>query len=154
MPYWLLKTEPSTYSFADLLKSKTATWDGVANPAALKNMRSMQIGDELFIYHTGDEKQIVGTAVVTKPAYPDPKLSNEKSVVINLRAGSPLPTPVTLAQIKSDKRFAGWDLIRLGRLSVVPTTANQWNTVMQLAKTKNSTRKQKHPKKKTADKHR
>jgi predicted RNA-binding protein with PUA-like domain len=137
MAYWLLKTEPSTYSFADLARQKTATWDGVANPAALKNMRSMQPGDEVFIYHTGDEKQIVGTATVTKAAYPDPKQSNERMVVIDLRVGEPVPQPVTLAQIKSDKRFADWDLTRLGRLSVVPTTAAEWNAVMRLAGVKN-----------------
>jgi predicted RNA-binding protein with PUA-like domain len=138
MAYWLLKTEPSTYSFADLARQKTATWDGVANPAALKNMRSMQPGDEVFIYHTGGEKRVVGTALVTSSAYPDPKQSNDKLVVIDLRSGEPVPHPVTLAQIKSDSRFAGWDLIRLGRLSVVPTTAAQWNAVLELAGMKKS----------------
>jgi predicted RNA-binding protein with PUA-like domain len=133
MAYWLLKTEPSTYSFADLTRAKTATWDGVANPAALKNMRSMQLGDEVFIYHTGEEKQVIGTATVIKAAYPDPKQKDGKLVVVDLRAGKALPKPVTLAQIKADKRFAGWDLVRLGRLSVVPTSKEQWTTVLALA---------------------
>ena len=94
----------------------------------------MAVGDELLIYHTGDEKQIVGAATVTKAAYPDPAERDDKLVVIDLRAGKPLAKPVTLARIKADPRFAGWDLIRLGRLSVVPTTAAQWTTVMQLSK--------------------
>ena len=133
MAYWLLKTEPSTYSFADLVRDKKATWDGIANAAALKNLRAMQPGDEAFIYHTGDEKRIVGIAEIAKPAYPDPKEKSEKLVVVDLRPGKALKNPVTLAQIKTDKRFAGWDLLRIGRLSVVPTTAEQWNAVMKLA---------------------
>jgi len=133
MAYWLLKTEASVYSFDDLVREKKATWDGVNNPVALKNLRAMEPGDKVFIYHTGDEKQVVGTASVVKGGYPDPKQKNEKLVVVDLRAGKRLPKPVTLAQIKADKRFAGWDLIRIGRLSVVPTTAEQWAAVMELA---------------------
>jgi predicted RNA-binding protein with PUA-like domain len=130
---WLLKTEPSTYSFDDLVKEKAAVWDGISNAAALKHLREMKVGDDLLIYHTGDEKAVVGTAKVSKAAYPDPKEKDEKLVVIGIKAGKALPQPVTLAQIKSDKRFAGWDLVRMSRLSVVPTSDEQWAAVMALA---------------------
>lgn len=133
MAHWLLKTEPSTYSFDDLVREKSTTWNGVSNAAALKNLRATKVGDHVFIYHTGDEKQVVGTATVVKAAYPDPAENDDKLVVIDLRAGKPLKTPVTLAQIKADRRFAGWDLIRIGRLSVVPTSPEQWAAVMELA---------------------
>jgi predicted RNA-binding protein with PUA-like domain len=133
MAFWLLKTEPTDYSFDDLLREKKAIWNGVSNNAALKNLRAMQAGDELFIYHTGDEKQIIGTATVTKSAYPDPKEKDAKLVVVDLKAGKRLTNPVTLSQIKADKQFAGWDLLRIGRLSVVPTTPEQWAAVMDLA---------------------
>jgi predicted RNA-binding protein with PUA-like domain len=133
MAYWLLKTEPGEYSFNDLVRDKKATWNGVSNAAALKNMRSMAAGDEVLIYHTGDEKQVIGTARVTKPAYPDPTAKDERLVVVDLRAGKALPKPVTLAQIKADSRFEGWDLLRIGRLSVVPTSSAQWAAIMDLA---------------------
>src|SRR5262245_22050247 len=94
MSNWILKTEPSTYSFDNLVKQKTAVWDGVKNPLALKHLRAMQPGDEVLIYHTGDEKAAVGLARVTKAAYPDPKLKNPKLVVVDLKAGAKLPTPV------------------------------------------------------------
>lgn len=133
MAYWLLKTEPGEYSFDDLLRDKKATWNGVSNAAALKNMRAMAVGDELLIYHTGDERQVVGTARVVKAAYPDPNETDERLVVIDLKPGNRLPTPVTLAMIKADKRFAGWDLLRIGRLSVVPTNAAQFKAILELA---------------------
>jgi predicted RNA-binding protein with PUA-like domain len=131
--YWLLKSEPSVYSFTDLQKDKTTAWDGITNALALKHLRTMKIGDEALIYHSGDEKAAIGTATIIKAAYPDPKQDNEKRVVVDLRVGKPLAKPVTLAQIKADPRFRGWDLIRIGRLSVVPTTPEQWNAVMKLA---------------------
>ena len=130
---WLLKTEPSTYSFDDLLKEKSAVWDGITNAAALKHLREMKTGDDLLIYHTGDEKAVVGTAMVSKAAYADPKQDDPKLVVIGVKPGKRLAQPVTLAQIKADKRFGGWDLIRIGRLSVVPTSDEQWNAIMGLA---------------------
>ena len=133
MAYWLLKTEPGTYSFDDLVRDKKTTWNGVSSAAALKNMRAMAIGDELLIYHTGDEKQVVGTARVTKAAYPDPAEKDERLVVIDLKAGKSLAKPVTLATIKADKQFAGWALIRIGRLSVVPTSAAQFEAILELA---------------------
>src|SRR5262245_49891879 len=113
--HWLLKTEPSTYSFADLEREGGATWDGVSNPVALKHLGSMSVGDECFIYHTGDEKRVVGTARVAKGPYPDPKAGDPKLIVVDLKPGKPLARPVTLAEIKADPRFAGWELVRIGR---------------------------------------
>jgi predicted RNA-binding protein with PUA-like domain len=134
MQYWILKTEPSTYSIDDLLRQKTAVWDGVKNPLALKHLRAMQSGDEVLIYHTGDEKAVVGTARVTKPAYPDPKQKDPKLVVVDLRAGDRVPAPVPLSVIKSDPLFQDLALVRMPRLSVVPATAAQWKRLLQLAR--------------------
>jgi predicted RNA-binding protein with PUA-like domain len=120
MPY-LLKTEPSEYSFADLVRAKTTVWDGVTNPVALRNLRGMAPGDELVIYHTGDEKQAVGTAEVVSVDNAD-----AKSPRVTIRAGKPLHAPVSLATIKQQKLFAESPLVRQGRLSVVPLTAEQY----------------------------
>jgi predicted RNA-binding protein with PUA-like domain len=133
MSYWILKTEPSTYSFADLQKAKTAVWDGVKNPLALKHLRAMQVGDEVLIYHSGSETAAVGTALVTRAAYPDPKQSDAKLVVVELRAGTPLPAPVSLAVIKRDAALQDLALVRMPRLSVVPATAAQWKRLLRLA---------------------
>jgi predicted RNA-binding protein with PUA-like domain len=119
MPY-LLKTEPSVYSFADLQRDGTTIWDGVTNPAALKNLRSMQAGEHLVIYHTGDEKSAVGTATVVSVEAGDPK-----NPQIRIKAGKPLAKPVTLAEMKANRLFAESPLIRQGRLSVVPLTDAQ-----------------------------
>jgi predicted RNA-binding protein with PUA-like domain len=120
MPY-LLKTEPSTYSFADLQKEGTTLWDGVNNPVALRNMREMKPGDELVVYHTGDEKQTVGTASVVSVDASDPKNPRVK-----IKAGKAVAKPVTLAEVKADARFTDSPLVRQGRLSVVPLTATQY----------------------------
>ena len=133
MAYWLLKTEPSDYSFADLQREKRVVWSGVSNAAALKNMRAMGKGDEVLIYHTGDEKAVVGLASVVKAAYPDPKQKDARLVVVDLAAKSALKKPVTLATIKGDVRFAEWGLVKIGRLSVVPTTKEQFEAVLKLA---------------------
>src|SRR5947207_15402875 len=117
--HWLLKTEPSTYSFADLERDKRAVWDGVANALALKHLRSMRRGDLAFIYHTGDEKQIVGIAEVASDPYPDPKENDPKLAVIDLKPGERLPRPVTLAEIKTARGFVNCELVRSGRLSVI-----------------------------------
>lgn len=132
MSYWILKTEPTTYSYDRLEKEKTAVWDGVANPVALKNLKAMQKGDELMIYHTGGEKSVIGTASVTKEAYPDPKAGDPSMVVIDIKVGKRLPQPVTLAEIKTDATFAEMALVRQGRLSVVPATAAQWKRLLAL----------------------
>ena len=130
--YWILKTEPSTYSFADLQKATRAVWDGVKNAVALKNLRQMQPGDRVLIYHTGDEKAVVGVAEILSAAYPDPKAKDPRLVVVDLKAVKPLPQPVTLAQIKADKTFADLALVRIGRLSVSAASAAQWNRLVSL----------------------
>jgi predicted RNA-binding protein with PUA-like domain len=133
MPRWLLKTEPSEYSFEDLTKAKNATWDGVANAVALKNIRAMAVGDDLLIYHTGDEKAVVGLAKVTSKPYPDPKDPAGKLTVIDIKAVKKLKTPVSLATIKVDPVFAGRDLLRIGRLSVVPVPDAMWERIIDLS---------------------
>src|SRR5689334_13215019 len=121
MPY-LLKSEPSAYSFADLQREGTTLWDGVSNPVALKNMRAMKTGDQLIIYETGEVKSAVGTATVVSVDAADPKNPRLK-----IRAGKPLPKPVTLAEVKSNKLFADSPLVRQGRLSVVPLSEKQYS---------------------------
>ena len=130
--YWILKTEPSTYSFTQLEQSKTAVWDGVKNNLALKHIREMAPGDEVLVYHTGDEKAVVGKAVVTTRAYPDPKQKDPKLVVVDLKAAGRLSHPVTLAAIKADRAFRDLALVRMGRLSVVPATPAQWKRLLDL----------------------
>ena len=118
---YLLKTEPSEYSFADLAKQGATLWDGVSNPVALKNLREMTPGTRLVIYETGDRKRVVGTATVVSV-----DASNPKNPAVNIKAGKALAKPVTLAEIKSNKLFANSPLVRQGRLSVVPLTAAQY----------------------------
>jgi predicted RNA-binding protein with PUA-like domain len=131
--YWILKTEPSTYSFADLVRARTTVWDGVKNPLALKHLRAMAPGDEVLIYHTGSEKAAVGLARVTKRAYPDPRKRDPKLVVVELRAGTSLAAPVPLAAIRADPVFRDLALVRMPRLSVVPATPAQWKRLLHLA---------------------
>jgi predicted RNA-binding protein with PUA-like domain len=123
MPY-LLKTEPSEYSFADLQREGTTIWDGVSNPVALKNLRGMNSGDWLVIYETADVKSAVGTASVVSVDAADPKNPRVK-----VKAGKPLPKPVTLAEIKLNKLFADSPLVRQGRLSVVPMSEQQYKAL-------------------------
>jgi predicted RNA-binding protein with PUA-like domain len=132
MAYWLLKTEPTTYSFDDLVRDRQTRWDGITNPAALKNLRTAAVGDRALVYHTGDERRAVGVAEVARAAYPDPK--NSKLAVIDLKACDKLPHPVELATLKSDKLFAGSPLLRQGRLSFVPLTDAQYARILHLAK--------------------
>jgi predicted RNA-binding protein with PUA-like domain len=131
---WLVKTEPTTYSYGDLAKARRAVWDGVKNPAALRNLREMKLGDRVFVYHTGDEKAVVGVAEVVREAYPDPKASFPNQVVVDLAATFPLKHPVTLSVIKASKEFAESPLVRQGRLSVVPLTAAQVKGIEALGK--------------------
>jgi predicted RNA-binding protein with PUA-like domain len=118
---YLLKTEPSTYSFADLQKEKTTIWDGVSNPVALKNMRAMKPGERLVIYHTGDEKSAVGTATVVSV-----DTSDARSPQVKIKVGKAIAKPVTLAEAKANKLFADSPLARQGRLSVVPLNEAQF----------------------------
>ena len=122
---WLLKTEPGTYSYDDLEREGRTVWDGVTNPVALKNLRAMKAGDTAFVYHTGDERAVVGRAEVVKAAYPDPRPGHDRLVVVELRAAGRLPRPVTLGEIKKLALFADSPLVRQGRLSVVPLTPAQ-----------------------------
>jgi predicted RNA-binding protein with PUA-like domain len=124
MADYLLKTEPSEYSFADLQKDGATIWDGVSNPVALRNLRGMQPGDRLIIYQTGDDKSAIGTATVVSV-----EASNPKSPQVKIKVGKPLPKPVSLAQIKSNSAFADSPLVRQGRLSVVPLTSAQYNVL-------------------------
>lgn len=130
MKRWLLKTEPKEYSWQDLKKDNTAVWDGVKGAEALKNMRQMQEGDKVFIYHTGKEKAIIGTAKVLKGAYPDPEEEDPRLLVIELEAGVELKKPVPLAAIKTDAFFADWALVRQPRLSVMPVSEKQWDMII------------------------
>ena len=124
--HWLLKTEPSTYSWDDLVREKTAVWDGVSNPVALRNLAAMKPGDDALIYHTGDEKAVVGLARVTRAAYPDPKAKDPKLLVVEIATVKPVTRQVTLAEIKADALFRDSPLVRQGRLSVVPLTDDQF----------------------------
>jgi len=118
---YLLKTEPSVYSFANLEKERSTIWDGVTNPVALKHLRAMKPGDRLVIYHTGDEKSAVGTATVEAVTVTDPK-----NPQVRIKAGAEIAQPKTLAEIKASKVFADSPLVRQGRLSVVPLAAGEW----------------------------
>ena len=118
--YWLLKTEPSEFSYEDLQKIVKAVWDGVTNNLALKHLRSMKKGDLAFIYHTGDEKSIVGLAEIVTNPYQDPKGNDPKIVVVDIKPKREFSKKVTLAEIKAKKEFASFDLVRISRLSVMP----------------------------------
>jgi predicted RNA-binding protein with PUA-like domain len=121
---YLLKTEPSEYSFADLQRDKMTIWDGVTNPVAVRNLREMTPGARLIIYETGDHKSAVGTASVVSVEAVDPK-----KPLVKIKVGKPLPQPISLAQIKANKLFADSPLVRIGRLSVVPLTEAQYKTL-------------------------
>ncbi len=131
--YWLLKTEPEAFSYADLERDGGTLWDGVANNAALKHMRDMQPGDQALIYHTGDERQAVGIAEITSAPYADPKESDPKLVVVDVKPVRSLARPVALAVIKAEPAFAEFALVRQGRLSVVPVTPEQWERLLDMA---------------------
>ena len=135
MSYWLLKTEPDCYAWDDLAHDKKTVWDGVSNALALKHIRSMKKGDLALIYHTGGERQAVGIAEIASDPYPDPKEQDEKLAVVDLKIKKKLPQPVSLDVIKSDKTFAGWDLLRISRLSVVPVPQKMWKRIEELSAT-------------------
>jgi len=129
---WLVKEEPENYSFAQLQADGTTVWAGVKNPVAQRNLRAMKKGERVFFYHTGKEKAVIGTATVAVEAYPDPK--NANLVVVELAAGKSLKRPVTLAEIKADKRFAAMPLVRIPRLSVQPVTDEEWDLIEGMSK--------------------
>jgi predicted RNA-binding protein with PUA-like domain len=130
---WLLKTEPDDYSFADLEQDRRAIWDGVSNNAALKHIRSVRKGDEALVYHTGDERQAVGLARVVGDPYPDPNAGDPRLVVFDLAPLRRLTRPVTLAEVKADPAFAGFDLVRQPRLSVMPVPPTLWRLLLSLS---------------------
>lgn len=138
MAAWLLKTEPDDYSLDDLERDGSTVWDGVSNNAALKNIRQIKPGERCFIYHTGREKQIVGIATVASEPYVDPSSSDDALVVFDVAFDKRLKRPVTLAEIKADPQFAEWQLVRQGRLSVVPTPPEVWKHVNELGGNKPS----------------
>jgi predicted RNA-binding protein with PUA-like domain len=131
MALWLFKQEPSCYSFADLKRDATTVWDGVSNSLALKNLGQVGRNDRVFFYHTGKEKAIVGEMRVVRAGRTAVDGSNQK--VVEVRYVHALPRPVTLAEIKADKLLAGWDLIRLPRLSVLPVSEAQWRRVEEMS---------------------
>lgn len=133
MAFWIFKTEPESYSFADLVRDGGTVWDGISNNAALLHLRAARPGDQVLIYHTGDERRAVGIAEVTSAPYPDPQLNDPKLVVVDVRPLRALPRPVTLAAIKADPFFADFALVRQGRLSVVPVTEEQWARLLAMA---------------------
>lgn len=134
MSHWLLKTEPDTYAWADLVREKVGRWDGVRNATALIHLRAMRPGDEAFIYHTGTEKAVVGVARVRTAAYPDPKAGDPRFVMVDLEPVRPLAAPVTLAAIKGDARFAEFALVRIPRLSVMPVSSAQWKAILAMSR--------------------
>jgi predicted RNA-binding protein with PUA-like domain len=130
---WLFKSDPDHYSFSDLQREGRTVWDGVSNNLALKHLRTVRRGDLALIYHTGDEKAIVGIAEVTSDPYPDPKQKDPRRVVVDVRAHEALPHPVTLEEIKQQASLRDFDLVRLPRLSVMPVSEAQWKVLTRLA---------------------
>lgn len=129
---WLFKTEPGVYSYSDLEREKKAVWDGVSNSLALKHLREIRMGDEVLIYHSGDEKAIVGLALAVSDPYPNPNENDEKLVVINVKAKKRLARPLTLAEIKTIEELRDFDLVRLPRLSVMPIAESYWEKLQDL----------------------
>lgn len=134
MNYWLVKTEPGTYSWEDLVRDKKTTWDGVRNFQARNNLKAMKKGDLAFIYHSGDDKAVIGISKVLKEAYPDPK--DKDWLVVDLQAERKLKNPVTLAQVKATKKLAEMVLVRVSRLSVQPVKAEEFDVILSLSEGK------------------
>jgi len=133
MAHWLVKSEPSTYSFEQLIKDKQTIWDGVRNYAARIHLKAMKKGDEVFFYHSNEGMEIVGIAKVSKEFFQDPTTNDEAWVAVELKPLKKLMNPVSLEKIKKDKRLADMALVRLGRLSVQPVTDKEWGMVMGMA---------------------
>ena len=131
---WLFKEEPTYYSFDDLAKDKKTSWTGVKNPLAQKHLRSVKKGDEIFFYHTGDEKSVVGIMRAAGDPYADPADKTGKLFALDVAPVRKLAAPVTLAAVKADNRFATFPLTRLPRLSVMPVTDEQWKMILEMAK--------------------
>jgi len=136
MNYWLIKSEPFKYSWEQFEKDGKTFWDGVRNYAARNNLKAMKKGDLAFYYHSNEGVEIVGIAQVAKEAYQDPTTDEEAWVAVDFKPYKKLKKPVTLEQVKADKRLANMALVRLGRLSVQPVTPEEWNIVMEMSGTK------------------
>jgi predicted RNA-binding protein with PUA-like domain len=132
MAYWLVKSEPSKYSWEQFEKDKQTFWDGVRNYAARNHLKSMKKGDQVLFYHSNEGLEIVGIAKVAKEAYQDPTTDDEAWVVVDLKPYKRIKKPVSLEQVKADKRLANMALVRLGRLSVQPVTENEWNIITEM----------------------
>jgi predicted RNA-binding protein with PUA-like domain len=133
MQLWLVKTEPEEFGYADLERNGRERWNGVRNWRAIQNIRRMQPGDPVFIYHTGKEKAIVGTAQVASAPYPDPEANDPRLLVVDVEPRGRLARPVTLRQIKQDPCFGQWELVRLPRLSVMPVRPEYWQRILALS---------------------
>src|SRR5437762_5619625 len=133
MAYWLVKSEPSAYSWEQLVKDKQTQWTGVRNYAARLHLKSMKKGDEVLFYHSNKGLDIVGIAKVAKEAYQDPTTDDDRWVAVDLKAHKKLKTPVPLDTIKKDKRLKDMALVRIGRLSCQPVTEKEWAAIMELA---------------------
>jgi len=131
---WLFKEEPSSYSFEEFTKDGRTVWAGVKNPLAQKHLRSVRKGDRIFYYHTGGEKAVVGIARAAGNAYPDPKDTSGKAVVVDITPVRALARPVTLKEIKASKAFASFPLTRLPRLSVMPVSDKEWEEIEKMGK--------------------
>jgi predicted RNA-binding protein with PUA-like domain len=133
MAHWLLKSEPSAYSWAQLVADGRTNWDGVRNAQALNNLRAMKPGERVFVYHSNEGKDIVGVAEVVKGFYPDPKDKSGKLGMVDIAPVTPVAAPVTLAAMKANPELAGMSLLRQSRLSVCPVTDREWAVVCQMA---------------------
>jgi predicted RNA-binding protein with PUA-like domain len=132
MAYWLVKSEPGSWSWQDQTKVGATNWDGVRNPQATSFLRSMRKGDRVFFYHSGDERQIVGVVEVVKEFYPDPKDTSGRFGMVDLKTVTELPKPVTLAAVKAEKRLANLALVKQSRLSVMPIDEASWKLISRM----------------------
>jgi predicted RNA-binding protein with PUA-like domain len=134
MGQWLVKEEPEHYAYDQLEKDRKTVWAGVRNPLAQKHLRSIRKGDRIFYYHTGKEKAVVGVARAIGDAYPDPADAGGKAFVVDVAPEKKLPRPVTLAEIKADRAFADFPLVRMSRLSVMPVTDSEWSRIEKMSR--------------------
>ena len=134
MANWLVKSEPSVYGWEQLVKDKKTSWDGVRNYAARLHLRAMKVGDEVLFYHSNEGMEIVGIAKVSKVAYQDPTTDDDRWCSVELKAFKKLKKPVSLIQIKANKKLQGMALVRIGRLSVQPVTEEEWEEIQSLGK--------------------
>jgi len=131
---WLFKTEPGAYSWHELARTRRTVWDGVKNALALKHLAAIAKGDEVLVYHTGDEKAAIGIAEVVRAPYPDPKQKDPRLLVVDIRPVRALSRPVTLAAMRANPELDGFDLLRLPRLSVMPVSPEQWTAIVEMSK--------------------